>query len=346
MSARMTLAALLWASIATAAPPAPPAGPELLSAPDEDCFAPQISATRGAIFYEAFGPDGRLLRQVPLKKKGTLPAPSGEMAQGDPFWVGAKKTGVASLGADGLWSIRVADKPITAASSASDLHGSASPNGQWLVFVSGRSGQGDLYRVPEGKPGQAPERISSGPFAELSPVWSPDSSQVAAVRLTASGRELVLFSGFGAGQTAKETVLVNDRVGVLNATFRPDGQAIAFVARSWSTETAVYTVPVTGGPATSLLKAVRAETPVWLPGKDGRWLLLTVRQDDRLVALDPFGGLAVVATGAFGHGELAAAQVGGDRLLIFTALGLQNEATPRSYGRAGVYRMTLPAEIQ
>ncbi len=327
------------------APPAPPVGPELLSAPDEDVFALRASGTRVAALYDAHSADGRVLRQVSLKKKASLPAPAGEVAQREPFFVGAKRTGSVQLGADGVWSVRLDGKPACAASSAADLQAAASPDGRWVVFVSGRSGQGDLYRVAaDGKVGQAPERLSSGVLAELLPVWSPDSASVLALRLTDRGRELVLFSGFGA--TAREAVIVDDRLAPINAVFRPDGQTVAFVSRTWSTETTLYTVPATGGPASSVLKGVSETAPVWVPGKDNRWLLLAVTQRDAVVALDPLGGLALVATQAFGHGELAVAQLGGERVLLFTALGLTTETAPRPLGRAGLYRMSLPATVE
>jgi hypothetical protein len=352
-----TAAALVAAAVslspfaATAAPPPPMI--ELLSGPDEDAFGPRIATGKAEVLYEALTPDGRFIRRVGPKKK-PLSVPPAELTGRTPLFVGQKRLLANALTAEGRWAVQVDGKEPASASSASDLQAAVSPDGRWVAFVSGRSGSGDLYLTPADKVNSPPRRLSEGALAELSPAWSPDSSALAFVRVTPLGRTLVVVRGFIGGATATETVVVEERVGPLAASFRPDGQKLGFYARSWSSETTLYTVSATGGPSLPAVKGVipQAGGPAWLPGKTGAWLAAT-RTNDTIVLVDPTGKLVTAETGAFGHAEVAAGYLGKDRVLVFTAAGLTSPplpapgapAEPRGYGRLGLYRWTVPASI-
>ncbi|MBT9555711.1 MAG: PD40 domain-containing protein [Myxococcales bacterium] len=318
--------------------------PELLSGPDEDVFGLALNADLAEVFYEALTPDGRQVRRLQLKKKTVVrPTPPMELALRAPFWVGAKKMGATSLGGDARWAVRVEGKEPAAASSAADLHGSASPNGEWLAFVSGRSGSGDLFIVPAAKTNQPPKRLSSGAMPELAPVWSPAGDQIAFLRASPRGRELVLIEGFHGGGTVSETVIADDRMAPIAVSFRPDGRALGFYSRDWSAETSLVVMPVEGGTPLFSQKGVvpQPQGPAWLEG-DSRWFAVTVFTDDRVVALDQMGTPVVIETGLFGHQEVAAATFGGERTLIVAASGTDVHDGTKSFSRAGLYRVRNP----
>jgi hypothetical protein len=319
--------------------------PELLSGPDEDVFGLAVNGDLAEVFYEALTPDGRQVRRLQLKKKTAVrPTPAMELALRAPFWVGAKKIGATALGGDARWAVRVEGKEPAAASSAADLSGSASPNGEWVAFISGRSGSGDLFIVPAGKTNQPPKRLSSGAMPELAPVWSPAGDQIAFLRASPRGRELVLIEGFAGGGTVSETVVADDRMAPIAVSFRPDGRALGFYSRDWSAETALVVMPVEGGTPLFNQKGVvpQSQGPAWLEGDEGRWFAITVFTDDRVVALDQMGTPVVIETGLFGHQEVAAATFGGERTLLLAASGTDVHDGTKSFSRAGLYRVRNP----
>ena len=318
------------------------APPELLSGPDEDVFGLSVNADLAEVFYEALTPDGRVVRRLQLNKKTAIrPTPPIELALRAPFWVGAKKVGATSLGGDARWAVRVDGKEPAAASSAADLYGSASPNGEWIAFISGRSGSGDLFIVPAGKTNQAPKRLSSGVMPELSPVWSPAGDQLAFLRASPRGRELVLIEGFQGGGTVSETVVADDRMAPIAVSFRPDGRALGFYSRDWSAEAALVVIPVEGGTPLFSQKGVvpQPQGPAWLEGGEGRWFAVTVFTNDRVIVLDQMGTPVVIETGLFGHQEVASATFGGERTLLISASGTVVHDGTRSFSRAGLYRV-------
>ena len=54
-----------------------------------------------------------------------------------------------------------------------------SPNGQWIAYISDRTGEDEIYIAPQD--GQGPEeQITSGHKGFMfQPAWSPDSSKIA-----------------------------------------------------------------------------------------------------------------------------------------------------------------------
>jgi tricorn protease len=95
-------------------------------------------------------------------------APDGKRAviaaRGEVFTVPAKEGSVRNL---------------THSAGVRERHVAWSPNGQWIAYVSDRSGEDEIYIVPQDGLG-AEEQITSGHKGFMfPPAWSPDSSKIA-----------------------------------------------------------------------------------------------------------------------------------------------------------------------
>ena len=54
-----------------------------------------------------------------------------------------------------------------------------SPDGRWVAYVSDRSGEDELYMIPQDGAGSEVRITFDGKMFRLPPVWSPDSTKVA-----------------------------------------------------------------------------------------------------------------------------------------------------------------------
>lgn len=335
----MLTSLIVVAQLTGAAPPEA----VLLSNPTEEAAAPAVSPDGDEAAWEVVVPDGRELRRYSLKKKRFLTPPTSEAPLRSFGWTGnAKKPLVAAYDNDDRWSVRIGGKEPASPSAASDLHPTVSADGKWVAFVSGRSGAGDVYVTSATKTNQSPRRLSSSPLPELRPRWSPDSSQLAFIRMTERGRQLVVLSGVNGTAAAQERVAADEREGVLGISWRPDGKQLAFYGRDWSVGTAVYTVDPGLGGGSKVLSDVapQPDGPAWVPDGKGGWLMVVV-QKDQLVGIDAMGTQNVFETGTFGHGTVAGGSLTGRGVLVFTALGRvgdnKNDARYRK-----VYSWTVP----
>src|SRR5262249_60113766 len=67
-----------------------------------------------------------------------------------------------------------------ASDKAKDGHADWSPAGDRMAFVSGRSGQGDVYLLE--LPAKTTTRLTHGDQPYLYPQWSPDGKRLAVIR--------------------------------------------------------------------------------------------------------------------------------------------------------------------
>ena len=299
--------------------------PQLLSDPTEEASTPNVEAS-GLVSWDAMTPQGQAVRHLRLGKKiKNLRAPKGDAPMRGLGWIKDGKKPLVHVLHEGRWSLQVGGEEPASPSAASDLMGAMSPDRQWVAFVSGRSGKGDLYVTRADKTNQPPKRVATSALPDLAPVWSPNGDSLAFLRITEKGRVLVILSGLKGGAELQERIAADERAGVLSHSFSPDGEQLAFIGRDWNVGTALYTVnPKMGGANKVLVDVMPTDIgPAWVKSGDS-YSMIVVRKD-RVVAVDASGGQKVLETGTFGHGAVVAATVAGQRTLILTAMGVSGD---------------------
>ncbi len=189
-------------------------------------------------------------------------------------FVGNAGTGVYRLYEAGLGG--VSPRAITA-ESKEDGHPAVSPDGQWLVYVSARSGVGKL--VLRNLLTLAERTLTSGDEVDLFPVWSPDSKSIAYTSGENDNHDVFLIPDITA-ETMTPRQLTRWRYDDLRPIFSPDGGEVAFYSNYSPTnqekEWSIVTVPADGsGPAKGRALAQRTVAtnvvkdpevgPAWLP---------------------------------------------------------------------------------
>jgi dipeptidyl aminopeptidase/acylaminoacyl peptidase len=156
-----------------------------------------------------------------------------------------------------------------------------SPKGKWILFETGRRGNGDLAAVSDD--GLTNCFITSSEADEGSAAWSPDGAHIAYVEISLahfSGRLLVQDfdpkSGHPIGSPRELYVAKDDRGGgwsIPKPAWSPDGTEVAVVLQESGWDQ-LYLVPAAGGAPRRLTEgAFEDEGPVWSP--DGRAIAIT-----------------------------------------------------------------------
>ena len=111
-----------------------------------------------------------------------------------------------------------------------------SPDGKKIVFVSGRSGNGDLYLLNTFNLEKGVRRLTfSDNKSELFPVFSPDSKQVAFMVHSNQGDNIYLLPDLLKPKNVKRLTFSNSTY--TNPSWSPDGKRIAFFSRKSKTNT-------------------------------------------------------------------------------------------------------------
>lgn len=108
-----------------------------------------------------------------------------------------------------------------------------------VVFVSGRTGKGDLYLMDVRM--RVPERLASGFGAHLYPRWSPDGRKIAVTAGENENHDIYVIDDV-ARPAATARALTSWRFDDIRPVFSPDGRKIAFYSnynpegnpRTWS----------------------------------------------------------------------------------------------------------------
>lgn len=155
-----------------------------------------------------------------------------------------------------------------------------SPDGRWVLFESGRRGNGDVYVVSAD--GDTVQAITTGDADEGSAVWSPDGRRIAYVARSPeyfSGRLSVVEVSPETGRAVGTPRVLHeapaDRGGgwsIGRPSWSPDGSQLAVVLQQdgWDH---VYLVPVAGGPPKAITSGEWEDgSPVFSP--DGRTIAI------------------------------------------------------------------------
>jgi Tol biopolymer transport system component len=114
------------------------------------------------------------------------------------------------------------ERPILT-QSALDYNASLSPDGQWILFTSERSGSADIYRAR--MDGSSLERLTDHPAYDDQASWSPDGTKMAFVSSRASGTTDIWTLDL---RTKSARNLTAAPGGDFRPSWSPDGRWIAF----------------------------------------------------------------------------------------------------------------------
>jgi dipeptidyl aminopeptidase/acylaminoacyl peptidase len=170
---------------------------------------------------------------------------------------------------------------------ASDSAPQWSPKGNWILFETGRRGNGDLALVS--RDGLTTTLLTSSRADEGSAAWSPDGTRIAFVERSEehfSGRLRVGDLDTASGRFHDETRVLYDapadRGGgwsIRRPVWSPDGKSLAVVLQTTGWDK-IWLIPATGGAPRALTTGESEdEPPVWAP--DGKHVAFVSNRDRR-----------------------------------------------------------------
>ena len=113
---------------------------------------------------------------------------------------------------------------IQSKQSALDVQAPAwSRDGQTIVFVSWRDGNGEVYAMDAD--GTSPRNLTQDPAKDVHPAWSPDGRRIAFVSRRDGNSEVYVMNADGSGKRN----LTRDRAQDDYPTWSPDGRRLAFL---------------------------------------------------------------------------------------------------------------------
>lgn len=264
------------------------AGRKLTSFTDGRVLFPSLSANGRLLVFErqfglwTFDPATRTTRQVPVRLKGARSAPVPERQRLTTGFSGL------ALAPDGRKVAFVA-RGILFAASAKDpgdatrvtlVPGIVSqpvwaPDSRRVAYVAARNGTQRIYLYDFGSNRET--ALTTGTGTDISPVFSPDGSQVAFFR---DRRELRVLTLATNTERVLATAAFADAINSPSPVWAPDGKWIAAFAIGAKSFTNVSLAPVTESPGPlrpiSFLANVYANTIAWSP--DGRTIFFDTRQ--------------------------------------------------------------------
>lgn len=217
-----------------------------------------------------------------------------------------------------------------------------SPDGEFLAFTSGRTGEGDIYLYSFFN-GNAPlSRITyeeSG--SELYPTFGPDSKALAYVGHLGGVDHLLVLDNpaslvplkdgnerLAASRAKTRNLTAGWRHSCFAPSWSPDSKHIAFyVHPKGEVKSDLYVVEAAGGEPRLLMENVLPGTrlgPAWAPGSDG---LFVVEENAQAmnpivwVPLDPAGVKKRLNTGTQLNTDVTVAYSGGVPYLLYAAQG-------------------------
>jgi Tol biopolymer transport system component len=134
-----------------------------------------------------------------------------------------------------LWRVAAdGSQPVnlTADSPANDASGEISPDGKWIVFRSGRSGQMDLHLMDAD--GANVRRLTDDPAVDTMPSFSPDGRQVAFASTRTGNHEIFVLTLDESGEVVGEPRQITDSPGFdVHPAWSPDGKWLVVTTDRW-----------------------------------------------------------------------------------------------------------------
>ncbi|HEY7180542.1 MAG TPA: S9 family peptidase [Blastocatellia bacterium] len=183
--------------------------------------------------------------------------------------------------------------------TAADRSPRWSPNGKWIVFETGRRGNGDLAVVSAD--GLTMSLLTATPADEGSPAWSPDGTKIVYVERSPeyfSGRVRLADFDVNTGRFKDVAKVLyespQDRGGgwsIRQVSWSPDGKSLALALQEAGWDK-LYLLSVNGGKPRAITDGESEDdNPVFSP--DGRWLAFVsnrARREERHVWIVSAGG--------------------------------------------------------
>jgi TolB protein len=166
-------------------------------------------------------------------------------------WANNGNTDIYVVNADGGTPQRLTSAP------GADTSPSYSPDGTRIVFESDRGGTQQLYIM--GSDGSGQRRISFGAGRYASPVWSPRGDLIAFTRIAGSFNIGVMSPSGGGAR------ILTDGWQDEGPSWAPNGQFVMFNRFARGGGTALYAVPISGGPARRMPTPQDGSDPSWSP---------------------------------------------------------------------------------
>ncbi len=342
------------------------AEPEPLSPPMEgNCQLPRWSATGAHLSYEVNYHDRKVIEQYLMESggppvlvqpgaRGSSNIASGFRQAGSDMVVHELSFSPDSIGsyiysASGLdrdYDLYLKGGSRIASHEGTDGSPVWSPDGQYIVFSSSRTGEGDLYLLETAHLEAAPRQLTADATAsELYPAWSPDSQKLVFVGHTRTGDSLYLIDDLAYPAPRPITSWGHTQT---RPTFSPDGTQIAFYSNHQDTERFdLYVMPVGGQPrllAESVL--MNGDGPAWMP--DSQAIVTVLDDGDRFdpVSLIPIRNprsARILNTGTVGNADHALVrQPDGVVYMALAARGTE-EGRVRDYRRIFIVAIPYPS---
>jgi serine/threonine protein kinase len=162
------------------------------------------------------------------------------------------------IGSDSMLTMDDAVR-ITSENDLIEFH-SISPDGEWIVFDSNRSGNQDIWIMR--KDGSGLRQITTHEAHDWFPQWSPDGERIAFYSIRSGNRDIYTIPVLGGVITQLTTSPELDWTPV----WSPDGRELAYSSGYYPDNTNLWIVPSDGGEPRQLTFAESPDAfPVWAP---------------------------------------------------------------------------------
>ncbi|MBI2191633.1 MAG: CHAT domain-containing protein [Planctomycetes bacterium] len=220
-------------------------------------------------------------------------------------FVHASGLGLPEPGRDGTASLNLPRQLTT--STYQDFQGAASPDGQWLAFVSDRSGNLDLWLRSLGPGDVPPERpLTESTASDSMPCWSPDGESIV---YCTNGDDPKGDIAILHVRTGKVRLLTDRFTADSHPAWSPDGRSIAYASAAGEEPDRVLVLDLKSGASRPLTpasgrnpafspdgehivfdSAERSPPGIWVARADGRGPPRPVAGSRRLDILPCFSG--------------------------------------------------------